>query len=103
MSGSDRPPQLPNESAARNPSLKLWLAVGTGARMADLTRREPAAKLPPRTTPISQCPGRTNADPSVGISAAVGVQQSSTHSQALPCMSNSPHGLGLRLPTGSGP
>src|SRR5215470_5461844 len=54
-------------------------------------------------TPISQLPGRGNADPSVGMSSAFDVQQSSTHSQALPCMSKSPHELGLRLPTGMGP
>jgi hypothetical protein len=28
--------------------------------MADRTRRDPAAKLPPRMTPISQLPGREN-------------------------------------------
>src|SRR5215475_13310987 len=71
--------------------------------MADLTLRDPAAKLPPRTTPTSQLPERADADPSVGISDALGVQQSSTHSHALPCMSKMPHGLALRLPTGMGP
>src|SRR5215813_9279045 len=79
------------------------MAVMLGIRIADLTLRAPAAKLPPRMTPISQLPGRENADPSVGMSNAFDVQQSSTHSQALPCMSKSPDGLGLRLPTGIGP
>src|SRR5206468_9488107 len=92
--------QSPSVSATRNPVLKKCFAVCWGDRMADRTRRDPAAKLPPRMTPISQFLGRGNADPSTGISSELGVQQSSTHSQTLPCISKSPHELGLRLPSG---
>src|SRR5262245_23098990 len=74
-----------------------------GARIADLARPEGALKAPPRMTPSSQTAERKKADPLVGISSALGVQQSSTHSQALPCISNSPHGLGLKPPTGTDP
>jgi hypothetical protein len=43
--------------------------------MADRTRRDSAAKLPPRMTPISQFLGRENAEPSPRISSGLGVQQ----------------------------
>src|SRR5262249_22446528 len=98
-----RDAQSPTLRATRKPLLEVCFVVRAADRMAERTRCDPAAKLPPRTTPISQFLGRENADPSTGISSGFGVQQSSTHSQTLPCISKSPHGLGLRLPTGAGP
>src|SRR5882757_3215725 len=95
--------QSPSVSATRKPVLKKCCAVRIGERMADRTMSELEEKLPPRMTPISQFPGRENADPSTGISSGLGVQQSSTHSQALPCISKMPRGLGLKLPTGAAP
>src|SRR6266545_5356439 len=93
--------QSPSVSATRKPTLKECCAVRIGERMADRTMSELEEKLPPRMTPISQFPGRENADPSTGISSGLGVQQSSTHSQALPCISKTPQGLGFKLPTGA--
>src|SRR5262245_40005093 len=95
--------QSPSVSATRMPALYMWFAVRIGDRMAARTMSELDEKLPPRMTPISQFPGRENADPSTGISSGLGVQQSSTHSQALPCISKIPHWLGLKLPTGAAP
>src|SRR5215475_3164641 len=88
-------------SATRKPVFKPCCAVRIGDRMADRTMSELEEKLPPRMTPISQFPGRENADPSTGIYSGLGVQQSSTHSQTLPCISKRPQGLGFKLPTGA--
>ena len=56
---------------------------------------------PPRTTRPSQLPSIQAEPPSVGALAVyASCQQSSTHSETLPCMSCRPNPLAGKLPTG---
>ena len=59
-----------------------------GIRIADLTQRDPAAKLPPRATPTSQLPGRKNADRSAAISCAFALPLRRLRSHVPPVIHN---------------
>ena len=87
--------------AILNPSVSNWTFLWRLNRMAERASSGSLCQEAPRMTRNLGSPSWSHADPSTGPPSKLSCHTSSTHSQTLPYMSNSPNAFGRNEPTGA--